>query len=171
MSTPRSVSFRYSSPPAVVAGLLCDAAFLRERSREAGDLNIEVTVEPVRDGVRVATKRERKSSIPDFARKLIGNQNRVIDETTWRSDSNGFSATYTITIEGAPVSIQGHTRLLPVGDGCDYESQFEVTARVPLLSRRVEAAVADQVEETLREFARRNEARLSTIPPPPYPEA
>ncbi len=167
MTTPRTVSYRYSSPPAAVAALLCDADFLRARNESAGDEDVEVRVEPVGDARRVVTARSRKSSVPAFARKLIGNANRIIDDSTWRADGDSFRARFTITIEGAPVTVEGEARISPAGEGSRYENQFTVTARVPLVAGKVEAAVADQIAETVLAHARRNEARLSSFPPPP----
>jgi hypothetical protein len=151
----------------MLAGLLCDRDYLRQRSEHAGDENISVDVRPTEQGVKVVTARDRKSVIPAFARKLVDNRNRIIDHTTWMGDGEGYRAEYTIQIEGAPVAIKGRTRLLPADAGCRYETEFEVEARVPLLAKKIENAVADQIEQTLRAHAVRNAERLSTLPPPP----
>ncbi len=169
MPTPRSLTHEYPFSPRTLAGLLSDADYLKTRSENAGDENVNVDVQHGPEGVRIVTVRDRKSMIPEFARRLIGNRNRIIDETTWNEDGAGYRAQYTIRIEGAPVSVEGSTRLLPSGEGCLYETSFSVTARVPLLAKKVENAVADQIEQTLREHTTRNQARLSTLPPPPNP--
>ncbi len=166
MTTPRSLSHEYAFSAESLAGLLSDPDYLKMRSENAGDENVSVDVNRAADGVRIVTVRDRKSLIPVFARKLIGNRNRIVDETTWNEDGSGYRARYTIRIEGAPVSVEGSTRLYPSGEGCRYETTFAVTARVPLLGKKVENAIADQIEQTLREHTSRNQARLSTPPRP-----
>jgi len=167
MTTSRSLSHTYPVSVSTLAGLLSDADYLKTRSESAGDENVSVDVEKGRDSVRIVTARDRKSIVPEFARRLIGNRSRIVDETTWRESGAGYRAEYTIRIEGAPVSVEGSTLLLPSVEGCLYETSFEVTARLPLLAKKVESAVADQIEQTLRDHGVRNEARLSTLPPPP----
>lgn len=167
MTTSRSLSHTYPVSASALASLLSDSDYLKSRSESAGDENVSVEVQKGRDGVRIVTARDRKSIIPEFARRLIGNRSRIVDETTWREHGAGYRAEYAIRIEGAPVSVEGSTLLLPSAEGCLYETSFEVTARVPLLGKKVENAVADQIEQTLREHGVRNAARLSTLPPPP----
>lgn len=167
MSTQRCLTHHYPFALDAVAELLCDSEYLRMRSESAGEENVQIEVAKVDGATRVVTARYLKSQVPEFAKKLIGSRNRIVDDTTWRRLGDGFSATYTIVVEGAPVTVTGSTKLSAVGpEQTKYETRFEVSSRLPLIARKVEGVVADLVEETLRQHAVSNETRLSTAPPP-----
>lgn len=160
MSTPRRIAFEYAADPDAVAALLQDKAFLKERAEAAGDTNIEVTVESVPDGFRVVVARDKEVELPAFAKKMFKPQNRITDDTTWRREGDQWVASYEVQVAGIPGQVRGKSTLAPSAKGCEYISNFEVTARIPLVGAKLEVMVADRIEETFRFNAERNAERF-----------
>jgi hypothetical protein len=161
MSTSRTVAFEYPEPPAEVAALLQDPVYLRYRSEQAGEHNIDVKVEPRGTGVQVTVAREKEVDVPAFARAVIGSSKRAVESTHWRAEGERFVAEYTIEVPGLPVKTHGQSTFVKSARGCRYESRFEVSARIPLIGGRIEALVADGLVEQMTANAERNAAALS----------
>jgi hypothetical protein len=156
MSTPRRITYQYTAAPDAVAALLHDPDFLRARAEASGETNIEVKVEQVADGLRVVVARDKQVELPAFAKKMFKPQNRIVDDTTWRRKDGQWTAEYQVSVSGVPGEVRGRSVLMPSVTGTSYESDFEVTARIPLVGARLESMVADRVEETFRANAERN---------------
>jgi hypothetical protein len=155
------VKFEYPQTPREVAELLQDATFLRHRSELAGESNIDVQVVHTEAGVRVTVAREKTVEVPAFARIAVGSARRAVENTLWRAEGERWLADYTIAVEGLPAQVRGHSVLEPSPRGCRYTSSFEVTVRIPLIGGRIEALVADGLEEQLRHNAERNADALA----------
>lgn len=160
MPTPRTVTYEYPVGPDAVAALLRDPEFLKTRSEQAGDSNVEVKIEDVGDGLRVVVARDKQLELPAFAKRMFQPKNRITDDVRWKRVGERWVGEYTLEIAGVPGEIKGRTTLAPSGAGCVYESSFQVTARVPLIAGKIESFVADKVEETFRDNAVRNAERL-----------
>jgi hypothetical protein len=160
MATTRTVTFDYPDVPADVVGLLQDPVYLRYRSEVAGERNIDVRVEQNPDGVRVTVSREKDVDVPAFARALIGGAKRAVESTLWRAEGDRFSAEYSIEVPGLPVKTQGKSTFVASGNGCRYTSTFHVNARIPLIGAKIEALVADGLEEQMVANAQRNAEAL-----------
>jgi hypothetical protein len=160
MPTPRTVTWDYAAGPDNVAALLRDPDYLKRRSEEAGEKNVEVTIEETLDGMRVVVARDKEVELPGFAKRMFQPKNRIIDDVRWTRKGEQWVGEYTLQIAGVPGEIKGKSTLLPSPQGTRHESSFQVTARVPLLAGKLEAFVADRVEETFRDHAARNAARL-----------
>jgi hypothetical protein len=160
MPTPRTVSWDYATAPDDVAALLRDPEYLRRRSEEAGEKNVQVTVEETIDGMRVIVARDKEVELPGFAKRMFAPKNRIIDDVRWTRQGERWVGEYTLEIAGVPGEIRGKSTLFPSASGTRHESSFQVTARVPLLASKLEAFVADRVEETFRDHAVRNAERL-----------
>jgi hypothetical protein len=160
MPTPRRITYEYGTDPDTVAKLLQDAVYLKRRSELAGETNVEVKVEPVGDGMHITVARDREVELPAFAKKMFSPQNRIVEDTTWRRQDGQWVAEYSVSVGNLPGEVRGKTTLVPSGKGTMYESNFEVTARIPLVGGKLEAVVADKLEETFRANAERNAKQL-----------
>jgi hypothetical protein len=160
MPTPRRITYEYASDPDTVAKLLHDADFLKRRSEAAGETNVEVKVEDLGDGMHVTVARDREVELPSFAKKMFSPQNRIVEDTTWRRQGDKWVAEYSVQVAGIPGEVRGKSTLTPTAKGTIYESNFQVTARIPIVGGKLEAVVADRLEETFRANAERNAKQL-----------
>jgi len=160
MPTPRTVTYDYATGPDTVAALLRDPDFLKRRCEEAGEKNVEIVIEDTSDGLRVMVARDKQVELPSFAKRMFQPKNRIVDEMKWKRQGDNWVGQYTLEIAGVPGEVKGISTLTASPNGCRHECSFEVTSRVPLFSGKLESFVADRVEETMRDHAVRNAARL-----------
>jgi len=161
MPTRRTMRVEYAVSPARIADLLRDPDFLRRRCEAAGEKNVEVSIEEHSDGLRVVVARDKEVDLPSFAKRMFSPKNRIVDDTRWRREGDRWVGQYRIQITGVPGDVEGRSTVEPTATGCRYESSFAVDARVPLVGGKLEAFVADRVEETFWANARRNEEQLA----------
>jgi hypothetical protein len=160
MATTRTVTHDYRATPAEVVALLQDPVFLRFRSESAGERNVDVRVEPRGDGVQVTVSREKDIDVPAFARAIVGAAKGAVESTFWTGSGERFVAEYTLQVDGLPVKTRGRSTFVPSTLGCLYTTDFEVSARIPLIGGRIEALVADGLAEQMRANAERNAEAL-----------
>ncbi len=160
MPTPRRITYEYATDPDTVAKMLHDPEYLRRRSENAGETNVDVKVEALGDGMHVMVARDREVELPSFAKKMFSPQNRIVEDTTWRRQDGQWVAEYFVSIAGVPGEVRGRTVLKASANGTVYESSFQVTARIPIVGGKLEAVVADRLEETFRANAERNAKHL-----------
>jgi hypothetical protein len=165
MTISRTVAFEYAVPPNEVAALLQDPVFLRHRSETAGETNIDVRVEPESGGTRVTVSREKNVDVPAFAKPILGSARKATERTLWRASGETWLAEYTIEVGGVPVKAQGKSTLTPSPKGCKYASTFEITAKIPLIGKKIEELVAEGLVEQLLQNCQRNADGLARSTP------
>jgi hypothetical protein len=164
MPTSRTFTFDYPADPESVAALLVDPAFLRRRCEAAGDKNVEIHVEARADGVHMTVARERTMDLPAIVRGIVKPTNRAVETTTWRRQGDSWRAEYSLEVAGLPGKVSGQSTLSPSASGTHYSSTFEVTAKWPLVAKRIESAIADGFTEQLAINAERNAEALKSAP-------
>jgi hypothetical protein len=162
MPTSRTFTFDYLAAPDSVAALLHDPDFLRKRCEAAGDRNVEIHVEALADGVHMTVARERTMELPAIVRSVVSPTNRAVETTTWRRRDDAWHAEYSLEVSGLPGKVSGHSELRPTAGGTHYTSTFEVTAKWPLIAKRIEGAIADGFTEQLAINAERNAEALKS---------
>jgi hypothetical protein len=136
----------YAAPADEVHRMLTDPAF-RERVCEALDtLNHDVTVDAGQDAGSAATVRidmaQRVRGVPAFARKVVGEQTRVVQTETW---TDARHARLRLEIPGKPGHVEGDIVLEDAGaDSSGTVETFtgEVTVSVPLVGGKLETVVS-----------------------------
>ena len=81
--------------------------------------------------------------------KLFGNlfprRQLMIHTETWVPDgAGGYKGSYTCDVQDAPVLVEGEMTLKPVGDGCELRTLTTVTAKMPIIGKRVEKYIIGQ---------------------------
>lgn len=156
MSTKFSNTDRYSASPDQIMAMLQDAGYAPAKYAALGDIKSDVQTHEVTDGgVSFVVEREVPSSMPDLAKKILGQTNHMVQKENWRADGQGYAAEMRIESPGKPLGITGDMRIVPVGDGeSDWTVNFEVKASVPLVGGKIEKMVEKETMETLpKEFA------------------
>lgn len=160
MPTSRTFTYDYPADPESVAALLHDPEFLRKRCEAAGDKNVEIHVEAIQDGVHMTVARERTMELPAIVRTIVSPTNRAVETTTWKRQGDSWRADYSLEVAGLPGKVCGQSTLAPTAAGTHYTSTFEVTAKWPLIAKKIEAAIADGFTEQLAINAARNAEAL-----------
>lgn len=150
---PRDVvrTFTWNADPARVYVILTDAAFQRELAERTGSLEVQCQVDDTASGRVVRTSRVLPAQVPSFARPLVGETVRVDEEQRWGTLQDQCStAELRITFSG-PLAGQGGIDLRPGPEPGTTSGRFTLNfrANVPLVGGKVEALIAEQVEQYL----------------------
>jgi uncharacterized protein YndB with AHSA1/START domain len=130
----------YDASPEAVFAMLTDPAF-RNRVCDAMDVvSREVSTDPGSDGttsVRIDML-QRTKGLPGFARKVVGEESRVIQSEQW----SGHTADLSVEMPGKPGHVTGRTTLSSEGSGTVETFEGEVKVSIPLIGGKLESLVA-----------------------------
>jgi hypothetical protein len=129
----------YAASPAEVHAMRADPAF-RERVCEAMDtVSHEVTVDDSGDELTVRVDMvQHTQGVPSFAKKIVGDQTRVIQSETWPSVETGHIE---VEIPGKPGYIRGTLSLTAEGEGSAYLFDGEAKINIPLVGGKLEGLI------------------------------
>lgn len=152
MPTPLSVRQDFDVTPAALYARLKDREFVTGRLNASGGLNPEVVSMDVSgEDVTLVTRQAIPASIlPSMVSALIPGDPVTERTETWHPDGEGYSATFSVLIKGAPASLKGTMALRPVGTGSELVVDGAANVPIPLFGAKVEKLVAEQVAGVLR---------------------
>lgn len=156
MTTKFSNTDPYPAPPEQIMAMLQDPGYAPAKYAALGDISYDVTTHDVSDdGVSFVVEREVPSSMPDLAKKVLGQTNHMIQKENWRAAGDGYTADMVLESPGKPLNITGSMSIVPARDGeSDWTVNFEVKASVPLIGGKLEKMVEKETMDTLpKEFA------------------
>jgi len=130
---------KYAASPPEVYAMLSDPAFRERVCQALNAVSADVAITPQGEGMTVRIDMvQRTSAVPGFAKKVVGDQTRVVQHELW-SDAGG--ADLDLEIPGKPGSIRG--RITLSGDSSATVETFEgeVKTGVPLIGGRLEELI------------------------------
>lgn len=141
--------------PLGVARMYADPAYAETRREGLGAHAATASVEgePTGPFTTTTTLTMPTDQVPDMVKRFVGATVDVRETQTWQPPEPDGSRRGTIRFEviGAPASMSGTTVLMPSGDGASLVTiDGDLTAKVPLLGRKIEQAAAPYVAEVLR---------------------
>ena len=151
-------SHKYNATTDAVLKKFCDRDYYMQKYKELGAQNPEI-LECGQDGdiFRIKTKRGVKANVPSFAKKFLKEINIVTETDEWvLGDGATKEGSYTVSVEGAPISINGEIILRPhgSGEGCEHEVKAIIVVKIPLVGKKIAKLVGDDTSDSLdEEFA------------------
>ena len=151
--------------------MVTDRDYQELRCARSGALDHTVTVEADGDATVVTTRRHLPTTgFPDFARPLVGPQLLVVETVRWgpAAPDGAREGAMSVELPGTPVRFLGGVHLRPgEPDGGSpttlHVVDGDLEANIPLLGRRIEAAVAPEItgivqleEQVAREWLSRS---------------
>ncbi len=139
---------KYAASPAAILAMLQDPDYVAAKYPALGDVANEVLTHDLTDGGLVLkVDREVPSDLPDFAKKILGETNHLVQNESWTPDGDGYKCDLHIDAPGKPLGITGTLKIKPTGaDTSDWHVDMEVKASIPLVGGKLEGSV---VKETL----------------------
>lgn len=132
---------------------------LTKRCEALGERNVQVEVDESGGVTKTQIVREVERELPGFAKRLFKAKNTLVEREEWRSVNGQYEGKGQLKIVGTGATIDSKIRLSPSGAGCIYEIDLEVTAKAPLVRKKLEAFIGDTSLDSLREqheyYARR----------------
>lgn len=106
---------------------------------DAGDSSLTVT-----------SQRDVPADLPGFAKKIIGETNRVTQTERWSRAGDSAHCDITIAVKNLPGGTTGTMDMTTRGGGVVWDSDFDIKVGVPLVGGKLEGVMHD---ETASNFA------------------
>jgi len=129
---------------------LTDPDFLVERCVALGEKNIQCDVESDGRKTTVVLSRTIKRDLPAVLAKLFGAENRMVMTEKWEDIGNSKIGSYSVDVQGQPVTLTAKFKLKPKEGGCEYSIDYSCKAKIPLVGGKVEDFILGQTEDGMR---------------------
>jgi len=146
-----NLTINYTQDIDTVYRFVTDPENIKKRCEASGERNVRIEVEEAGGTKIITSTREIDSDLPGFAKKLFNATNTIIERREWRDAGDKKTCKSHIDVVGTPGKIDSNITISPGGSGCTYDIEFEVTAKVPLIRKKLEAFIAKTTAEGMRD--------------------
>lgn len=154
-------SFNYSQDIDAVYRFMTDPEVIKKRSGALGEKDVRVQVDEAGGTKTITVTREVESDLPGFAKKLFNSTNTIIERLEWRDAGDKKTCKSHIDVVGTPGKIDSNITLSPSGGGCTYDIEFQATAKVPLIRKKLEEFIGKTTLEGIRDQNEYNQRELN----------
>jgi hypothetical protein len=155
MSTRFTNDDHYASDVPGLWAMISEQDYWTQKYQTTGATHVSVDrFESAPDALTVATTRDVPADLPGFAKKIVGDTNRVTQVERWTRSGEGAHCDITIEVRNVPGGTRGVMDMRPDGDGARWTADFEIKIGIPLVGGKFERLMHD---ETAGNFAREKE--------------
>jgi len=155
-------SINYSQDIDAVYRFMTDPEVIKKRSEALGETNVRVRVDEAGGTKTITLTRDVESDLPGFAKRLFNSTNTIVERLEWRDAGDKRTCKSHIDVLGTPGKIDSNITLSPSGGGCTYDTEFQVTVKVPLIRKKLEEFVAKTTLEGIRDQQEYNQRELNS---------
>lgn len=131
-------SHRYAAPAEAVLDVFATEDAVRARYEGMGHRDVEVERLERGDGTLVVvSRRVVEVDLPGFARKVLQPTNTMVQSDTWARGADGWTGSFNVEVEGAPVELSGRMTLLDVDGGSEHKVTLTMNVKVPLVGGKI----------------------------------
>ena len=156
------LTINYTQDVDTVYRFVTDPESIKNRCEASGERNVRIEVEEAGGTKTITSTREIDSDLPGFAKKLFSATNTIIERREWRDAGEKKTCKSHIDVVGTPGKIDSNVTISPNGSGCTYDIEFEATAKVPLIRKKLEAFVEKTTMEGMRDEHDYNQRALNS---------
>jgi hypothetical protein len=146
-----NLTINYTQDVDAVYRFVTDPENVKKRCEALGERNVRIEIEEAGGTTIVTATREIDSDLPGFAKRLFNATNTIIERREWRDAGDKKTCKSHIDVVGTPGKIDSNVTISPSGSGCTYDIEFQVTAKVPLIRKKLEEFIAKTTTEGMRE--------------------
>jgi len=146
-------SFNYPATTEQVFGLVTSQEFREESCARQGATEYTVTVTEEGSTTTVKIVRTMPSDMPEFIRKLTGENVTITQIEKWgAADASGtHTAEVSVDIHGQPAGMKGTSVIRAEGEGAVMAVDGNVKVSLPFIGRKIEPEVAKAISASLRD--------------------
>lgn len=147
MASGLELRHRYPVPPERIRTVLTDQDYLRDRLRAVGGPQAELVSWAQHDhGITVVLRQAvPEDALPSFISAIRPGGLLIRRTEIWTSSGGSVHA----VVDGAPGTITGVMRLDPESAGCVLDARLTVEVPLPLIGRKVEKAIIENIGELM----------------------
>ncbi len=146
-----NLTINYTQDIDTVYRFVTDPDAITKRCEAVGERNIQIKVDEAGGTKTITSRREIDSDLPGFVKKLFNSTNTIVERREWRDAGDKKTCKAHIDVLKTPGEIDINITISPNGSGCTYDIQFEATAKVPLIRKKLEAFIAKTTLEGMRD--------------------
>lgn len=146
------LSASYDATPEEVFAIITDATFREQACERTKALSYDVKVTQSGGDTVVRVQREMPSNtVPDIARKFVGQTLMVVQTETWHPAKPDGSRDADVTgeISNTPVTLKGTAAIRSDGAKTVQAIDLDVKVAVPLIGKKIEPFVVDAIRSGL----------------------
>lgn len=165
MPTKLSVTQHFDATPDQVFGLFGDPEFLAARLVANQGLDPEIVTQEVDGGsITLVTRQGIPAEVlPSAVAGFIQGDPSTQRTEDWTTDADGHhTATWSVTIKGAPANLKGTMVLNAEGAGSVVVIEGTATVPIPLFGGKIEKIIVEQVTELLQKEETFTQQHLSS---------
>lgn len=155
-----NVTFTYKQDAETVYRFASDPDVTKARAEALGDENVRVTVQESGGSKTVTCTRLVEADLPAFAKKIFKPKNTVVERREWRDNGERKGCHFHVDVQGTPTKIDGNVTIAPAASGSTYSIDFEVTAKVPLIRKKLEEYIVGLTQESIKDEFNYNQQQL-----------
>jgi len=156
-----NLTIQYKQDIDTVYRFVTDPDAIKTRCEALGERNVRIQVEEVGGTKVITSTRVIDSDLPGFVKKLFSATNTIVERREWRDAGDKKTCKSHIDVVGTPGKIDSNITISPNGSGCTYDIEFEVTAKVPLIRKKLEEFVAKTTMDGMRDEHDYNQRALN----------
>ena len=140
----------YEATPDAMMAMLGSTEYVEAKYQALGDISAEIVEHTSTDTAMVLkVDRQVPSDLPDFAKKVLGDTNHLVQTETWSAAGDGYKCDLSIDSPGKPLTIKSRSEIVPSGDGSDWNVDMEIKASIPLVGGKLEGVVEKETRATM----------------------
>lgn len=106
------------------------------------------------NSVKLEVDRVVQANLPAFAKKVLGETNRLVQRETWTQKGSGYHADVVIDSPGKPIAITGTMDITPKGaTESMWKVDFVIKGSLPLMGKVEEIVVKETQDNLVKEYA------------------
>jgi hypothetical protein len=147
---------KYQASADAIWAMLQDRVYVDAKYQALGDISTDVsTLDASADGIVLKVARIVPADLPDFAKKILGDTNKLAQAENWGPSGDGYLCDLAIEFPGKPLHVTGVLEVKPTGDAsADWHVNMEVKASVPFIGGKLEGVVEKETLASLdKEYA------------------
>jgi len=145
-------SYDFSAGAEEIFSFITDPQSLVNRCMALGSVDAECQSDEA-DLPLITTTRVEKAEVPAIMKKIVGQQQNMQTIEQWSETEESYDSQSTTTIAGTPIEISVTQSLYNTQSGSQIIIDMVVTAKIPLIGKKIEPMVATKVrKEILKQF-------------------
>lgn len=155
---------KYDATPDQLMAMMRDAAYIEGKYQALGDISTTVEEHTATDdGMVLKVSREVPADLPDFAKKVLGETNKLVQTETWTKSGDGYVCDLDIDSPGKPLRITGKLQIVPTGEATsDWKVDMDIKASIPLVGGKLEGVVEKESRASLAKEYEFNKSYLAS---------
>ena len=142
-----AVARKYPQDVDTLFKLMTSEEYLADRAYWVKEVDPEVTIEWSGELPTITLQRWVLRDYPKFLKKLFPPKQGMKEVEHWQKDGSNWKGSYVLDVQGSPIEITADLTIRATpGGGSEFSVIHAVTAKIPLLGKKIEAYILKETQ-------------------------